>query len=84
MGGEHKLSDDYWARRPLSATATRYAAADVLLTRALHEALAPELARIGMLQRVQLASDARLREFRDLAADVPQERSALHRLAPEL
>ena len=84
VSDEHEQSQDFWARRPLSASATRYAAADVWLTRALHEALAPALARLGMLERVQLASDARLREFRDLQEEVPQERSALHRLAPEL
>jgi ribonuclease D len=84
VGGEHELSDDFWARRPLSSAGKRYAAADALLTRALHDALAPELARIGMLERVQLASDARLREFRDLPYGVPQERTAAHRLAPEL
>ena len=62
----------------------RYAAADVLLTRVLHDALAPEVDRAGMLQRVQLASDARLREFRDLQDALPQERSSAHGLAPEL
>jgi len=82
VGGEHELCDDFWARRPLTANALRYAAADVSLTRTLHDALAPEL-RAETLQRVQLASDARLREFRDAVEAVPQERSALHRLAPE-
>ena len=85
VGGEYDVGGDgFWARRPLSAAAVRYAAADVLLTRALHDALAPELVRVGVLERVQLASDARLREFRDLEAALPQERSAAHSLAPEL
>ena len=78
------MSDDFWACRPLTTTALRYAAADVLLTRALHEALTPHMARIGALERVQRASDARLAEFRDLETETPQERSALHRLAPDM
>ena len=78
------MSDDFWACRPLTTTALRYAAADVMLTRALHEALTPHIARVGAAERVQRASDARLAEFRDLEAETPQERSALHRLAPDL
>jgi len=78
------MSDDFWASRPLTNTALRYAAADVMLTRALHEALAPHIALAGALDQVRRASDARLAEFRDQEAETPQERSALHRLAPEM
>lgn len=78
------MGDDFWASRPLTDTMQRYAAADVLLTRALHDALAPQVDRIGAALRVQQASEARLAEFRDLRDDTPQERSALHRLAPAL
>ena len=78
------MRGDFWATRPLTSTALRYAAADILLTRALHQALAPHIARVGALDRVRRASDARLAEFRDKEAETPQERSALHRLAPDM
>ena len=78
------MSDDFWACRPLTNTALRYAAADIMLTRALHDALTPHIVRVGAAARVQQASDARLAEFRDLEAETPQERSAAHRLAPDM
>lgn len=74
---------DVWARRPLSRATRRYAAGDALLTHRLHEALAPRLASDGLLARVQRASDARVREFRDASDALPQVRTAAHAAAPD-
>ena len=80
-GGDGEL----WARRPLDVPALRYAAADALLTYRLGVVLTPELNRsAGSMERVLRASDARVREWRDLPDAVPQERCAAHGVAPEV
>jgi len=71
----------FWAQRPLSQNALRYAAADAVLTRRLHVALL-EAAEPALLARVQAASDNRVREWRDAAEAVPQRQCAEDRVAP--